>query len=302
MNKPDFNKYFDQKFDNASKTEFEDWFTMLAERVWSDDFETIKAGGRHGDKKCDGWRISTGTVFQCYGPESPATFAKVAPGKIGGSFPDVLSYWPNTVEWKLIHNNKGGVTGKVSDAIENLKVTYPEVIFSTGSRNYLKDELHDKLSISQMLDVYPMAELDFKNVEMQHVRPLLKRIIVEKTACIDPTDFGEIPDEQKLDYNDLSLDSKLFLTNATAHMSIVDRFLAGMSDPRNASALQAEMRAKYHELKGYSYEPDEILGKLISFIRGVEDDTKTMAAAYVVAAYYFDACDIFENAPEGVTC
>jgi hypothetical protein len=206
------------------------------------------------------------------------------------------------VEWKLIHNNKGGITGKVSDAIETLKVTYPEVIFSTGARSYLKDELHDKLSISQLLDVYPMAELDFKNVEMQHIRPLLKRIILEKTAGVDPPDFGELPDERKLDFNDLSLDSKLFLTNATPHMSIVDRYLAGMSNPRNASTLQAEIRAKYDELKDHSFEPDEILGKLISFIRGVEDDTKTMAAAYVVAAYYFDACDIFENVPEDTSC
>jgi hypothetical protein len=176
------------------------------------------------------------------------------------------------------------------------------VFFSAGARSYLKDKLHDNLSVSQMLDVYPMAELDFRNVEMKHIRPLLKRIILEKTARVDPADFGEMPDERKLDYNDLSLDSKLIVTNASPHMSIVDRYLAGMSNPSNASALQAEMRAKYVELKDHSYEPDEILGKLVSFIRGVEDDMRTMAAAYVVAAYYFDACDIFENVPEGVSC
>lgn len=302
MNKPDFNKYFDQKFDNANKAEFEDWFTMLAERVWGADFETIKAGGSHGDKKCDGWRTSTGTVFQCYAPDSSAAFAKDAPGKISKSFPAVLGYWPNTTEWKLVYKNTGGITGKVSDAIEDLKLQYPEVVFTTGSRNYLKDELHDKLTISQMHDMYPVAELDFRGVEMMHVRPLLKRIIQEKNVTVDPTDFGDFPDELKLDHNKLSFDSKLFLASATPYIGIVDRFHDGMNNFVNASTLQAKMRAKYVELRDYGYEPDEVLGKIITFIRGTEDDTKTMAASYVVAAYYFDACDIFENVPEGAPC
>lgn len=302
MNKLDFNNYFDQKFNNAKKTEFEDWFAELAACVWGDDFELIKAGGTHGDKKSDGRRISTEVVYQSYAPESPATFASQSVKKVNDSFPEVIEYWPNLKEWVFVHNNAAGITTSLSNAIEDLRTNYPNITISTASRRFLKDVLHDQLTVSQMFDVYPMARLNFKEVEMAHVRPLLKRIISEKTTSADPSDFGGIPDEKKLDHNELSYDSKEVLESAFRHIGIVDRYHERMSNPSNASVLQAEMRGKYIELRDYGYEADEILGKLISFVRGPEDDIKTMTAAYVVAAYYFDACDIFENVPEDASC
>lgn len=302
MNKPDFNRFFDQKFYTCKKDDFEKWFAELAACVWGNDFELIKAGGKDGDKKSDGRRISTETVYQSYAPESPATFASKAVAKVHDSFPEVLEYWPKLSEWVFIHNNDGGIPTSLSDALEALRSEYPSIKISTASRRFLKDELHDKLNVSQMLDLYPMAGLNFKDVEMKHIRPLLKRIIREKKVNTDSTDFGDIPDDKKLDHNDLSADSKIYLSGAYSHIGIVDRYLLGMSNPSNASDLQAKMRAKYVELKDYDYEPDEILGKFVSFVRGVEDDPKTMAAAYVVASYYFDACDIFENVPEDAPC
>jgi hypothetical protein len=50
MSKSRFNKYFDQKFDTASKAEFEDWFTMLAERVWGDILKRSKLVAHTGTR------------------------------------------------------------------------------------------------------------------------------------------------------------------------------------------------------------------------------------------------------------
>ena len=157
------------------------------------------------------------------------------------------------------------------------------------------------MNMQQMLDVYPNARLNFKDVGMEHIRPLLKRIIKEKRHIVDPSDFGEIPDAAKLDCNKLSPDSKFDLMRAMPNLGIVDRYIQGMSNPANASVLQSEMRAKYLELKDLGYDPDEILGRLVAAVRGDEQSTMT-AAAFVIVVYYFDACDIFENAPEVSTC
>lgn len=43
-------------------TEFQDWFVKLAGYAWGDDFEEVRPYGNVGDWKCDGWRISTGSV------------------------------------------------------------------------------------------------------------------------------------------------------------------------------------------------------------------------------------------------
>lgn len=301
MEKSDFDIYFDNAFSTKNQSKFEDWFSAMACRVFGQDFELIKAGGRHGDKKSDGRRVSTETVFQCYAPESPAKFAANAKSKIADSFPEVVQYWPNIKKWMFVHNNTDGIPTTASDKLEELRAQYPDLKIVTATRGFLKDELHDKLTLQQLIDVYPSASLNFSDVQMEHIRPLLRGIVAARNAKPDPNDFGEIPDESKLDFNGLSPDSKYDIRRAWPHIDLVDRYLDGMSTPQHASIIQAEMRAKYLELKSLGYNPDEILGKLLIFCGGCEDATVT-AAAYVIVAYYLDACDVFENAPEASSC
>ena len=268
----------------------------MASRIFGTDFELIKAGGRSGDKKSDGRRISTETIYQCYAPESPATFAAKAKTKIADSFPKVIEYWPDIKEWVFVHNNADGIPTTVSDILEELRKQYPKVKLVTASRAFLKDELHDKLSLQQLIDIYPSASLNFREVRMEHIRPLLKHIMAARAVSLDPNNFGEIPDESKLDFNKLSQDSKYDIRRAQPHIGVVDRFLENMSIPQNASIIQGQMRAKYLELKDLGYHADEILGELLIF-SGADVDSTTRAAAYVIVCYYLDSCDIFENAP-----
>ena len=301
MKKTDFDIHFGHAFATMNQSKFEGWFAAMACRVFGTDFELIKAGGQDGDKKSDGRRISTETVYQCYAPESPATFAAKAKAKIANSFPEVVNYWPNIKEWAFVHNNLDGLPTTASDKLEELRKQYPALKVVTATRSFLKDELHDKLSLQQMIDVYPSASLNFSEVQMAHIRPLLKGIIEARTVNPDLNNFGEIPDESKLDFNSLSPDSKHDIRRARPHIDVVDRYIAGMSNPQNASIIQAEMRAKYLELRDLGYNPDETLGKLLTFCGGCENATVT-AAAYVIVAYYLDACDVFENAPQVLPC
>ncbi|QQA42579.1 ABC-three component system protein [Pelagovum pacificum] len=302
MHKADFDEYFDRMFETCNQTRFEDWFAELAHCAWGTDFETIKAGGKHGDKKSDGRHRPTETIYQCYAPESASTFSKNSIGKVNDSFPEVINYWPKLKRWVLVHNNNAGIPTKLSDALEKLREEYPHIEIDTASRRFLKDELHDKLSMNQMLDVYPSARLNFRTVSMENVRPLLKRIIGEKSHTISLLSFGEIPNEKKLDHNELSPDAKFDLNRAAPNIGIVDRFLESMSNPGNASIIQSGIQSKYLELRDFGHSADEILGGLLAFVRGPLEDPAYTAAAYVIIYYYFDACDIFENPPEDALC
>jgi hypothetical protein len=301
MKKSDFDIHFENAFATMNQTRFEDWFARMASRVYGTDFELIKAGGKSGDKKSDGRRISSETIFQCYAPESPKTFAEKAKAKIADSFPAVVNYWPALKEWIFVHNNVDGLPTSASDKLEELRKEYSKLAIATACRSFLKDDLHDKLSMQQMIDIYPSASLNFSDVQMSHIRPLLKRIIEARSVNPDPSNFGDIPDESKLDFNRLSPDSKYDIRRARPHIDVVDRYIAGMPNPQNASIIQAEMRAKYLELRELGYDPDEIMGKLLAFCGGGVTATVS-AAAYVIVAYYLDACDIFENVPQGVPC
>ena len=59
--------------------------------------------GIKADLKCDGRRISTGTIFQCYAPYQ--TDAAQLNKKIDEDFRGAYKNWSNMVEWVLVHND-----------------------------------------------------------------------------------------------------------------------------------------------------------------------------------------------------
>lgn len=298
INKTDFDLHFDLAYKTNNQSKFEGWFASMAACVFGSDFELIKAGGRHGDKKSDGRRISTETIYQCYAPKSPQTFADKAKGKIHDSFPEVTTYWPDLKEWIFVHNNSDGLPTTASDALEEIRQQFSKIKISAPSpRRFLKHEFHDKMSLQQLIDIYPSASRNFSTVTMASIRPLLKKVVAERSAQPDPQSFGDIPDEAKLDFNKLSPDAKYDINRARAHVDVVDRYLAGMSKPQYASVIQAEMRANYDEAFQLGYNPDEIMAKMLEYV-GSDGTPTVCAAAYVILAYYFDACDIFENVSE----
>ena len=57
-------------FHTKKGTVFQDWFVLLAGHALGSDFEEVRPYGLYGDLKCDGRRISSGSVFQCYAPDA----------------------------------------------------------------------------------------------------------------------------------------------------------------------------------------------------------------------------------------
>jgi len=292
-----FDDFFDRKFNSAVMTEFENWFSTMAAYVYKTDFEQIKPSGSKGDKKCDGHRISTETIYQCYAPESSENFGRKAKNKIEDSFPEVVNLWPKMKMWIFIHNHKAGLPPLANDKLEELRDTYPDIKFSAVSREFLKSELHDKLKITDLFEVYPEAAKNVKGIDMESIRPLLKRIIAEKKDELDNNaPFGEIPNQAKIEFNNLSAASKGVINRGRVHVSVVERYLNNMNMPENVTRIQETIRRKYLELVDYGYGSDDILSKIIESLR-IESTIEEFVACGVIVAYFFDTCDIFKNAP-----
>jgi hypothetical protein len=64
--------------------------------------------------------------------------------------------------------------------------------------------------------------------------------------------------------------------------------------PQKNSLIQSEIRQKYLELKALGYVSDDVLTLMLKWV-GDDGSPKLRAAAYVIVAYFFDSCDVFEN-------
>jgi len=106
--------HFKLAFLERKGTEFQDWFAKLASDAHGADFEIVRPYGNQGDWKCDGRIVSTGTVFQCYGPETPTDKKTIA--KIDEDFVGAINKWPGFMKaWVFVHNHIGGQPPAVVD-------------------------------------------------------------------------------------------------------------------------------------------------------------------------------------------
>ena len=88
-----FDMHFRIAFLEKKNIEFEDWFAKLASHAHGSDFEEVRAYGNQGDWKCDGRLVSSGTVFQCYGPSTPTDRKTIS--KIDKDFAGAKAKWPS---------------------------------------------------------------------------------------------------------------------------------------------------------------------------------------------------------------
>ena len=279
------------------------WFKSMAECIHGNDFEDIKPSGPRGDKKCDGRIISEDTIIQCYAPESPRTFSEKASSKINDSFPDIVKIWPNMKKWVFLHNNDAGIPVTVSETLDQVRNKYPMLTIEEGSKRYLKDNYHDKLSGQQLIDIYPDAAIKYNLsiVQMEHIRPLLSKISAVCSSTPAKYEFGEEPDSNKLDFNKLSSPAQINIRLARQHVDIVDRYLSSLNNPQNATKIQLSIRKQYQDLRDFGHNSEQILAMMLQFV-GDSGEPIVRAAAYVIVTYFFDSCDIFENPPKVSEC
>ncbi|VAX03952.1 hypothetical protein MNBD_ALPHA03-1741 [hydrothermal vent metagenome] len=110
---------------------FEDLFTDLAKHHWGEDFELWKPQGRLGDFKCDGYQVSTRTVFQCHGPEQPKPTTTAS--KIQRDFDGAKKHFDNRMEkWVFVYNQRElpAVSGKL---IGDLREQKPDCLTSAAA-------------------------------------------------------------------------------------------------------------------------------------------------------------------------
>ena len=85
---------------------FEDMFSGIMGHAFPEDFQPVRPYGNKGDMKCDGYRASDKTVFQCYAPRTMKLAALKA--KIDTDFNGAVDHWGS----RHRHSPTGGQVGE----------------------------------------------------------------------------------------------------------------------------------------------------------------------------------------------
>ena len=282
--------------------QFEDFFVSIMTKSNS-SFYPVKAYGNIGDEKNDGFDPTTGTYYQSFAPEdlSKDQTQYDAVKKLKTDFKGLYESWNDFIPIKhyyFVMNDKyKGLPPHIHKAIIELNKEYVDVSISAFIAKDLEN-IFDSLDWSAKLEIigfipneiYPVVEIDALNETLSH---LMKVEIDEPIP-----DSLIVPDfDEKIVFNGLSDIVKNRLVTGSLQGNILEQYFN--ANPGVRAILQKKFNALYVQAKNDILDNQEhfadsrfyyILEKACS-----KNTIPIQSSVFVLMAYYFSSCDIFEE-------
>lgn len=289
--------FYGIKFENAFLREKGKAFETLVSRImahaYPGDFMPVRPYGPKGDLKCDGFRSSDGTVFQCYAPDATKLADLLA--KIDEDFNGAVSHWSAQMQrWEFVHNDVRGLPAEAVKALDALNAAHPHVDVAVTAEAELR-AIALNLALHQLEDLFGAvpSRRTLDQLDFNALRPVLIAIQRRDPGAEPPL---AAPSADKLSHNALSEDAAALLRQGRRRETLVQDFFDQWPDPSFGEDIAEAFRARYQALKGVMLSPDEIFGELQSFAGGMAGGPARQGAVLAVMSYFFERCDIFEDA------
>ena len=271
---------------------FEDFFADVAQRAFGTDFVKIRAAGKSGDKKCDGYKKSTDTLFACYAPRG--TTPKKLQAKISSDLSGAMVHWPDMREWCFVHNDGDGLdvdTFKLMEEMASKNETLKVV--EMGPLDLKKLIL--SLDNDDLADLFGPAPstANFSRYGF----PEIARVVEKVSQSAELGDAAvQAPSPEKLAKNDLSEDIAALLQSGEVKAPLFRRFFADTARVLEGERIAAWFRTRFAELEADTKDSSEIFYTLVDDAGGLAYRPQPEQAAVLgLMSYLFHSCDIFRD-------
>jgi hypothetical protein len=275
---------------------FETRFQGLCKAAWGDDFTPSIPMGSRGDLKCDGYRHSAETVFQCFGPRYGQVDVTGALDKIDEDFKGAASHWSGQLKkWTFVLNV---YRDKVPSELIRRIAALAKLLGVEGRiwTRFEILELAQGIQRERRLEVLgrPPQHSSMARVTYENIGRALSVLKVEIAALSgDPVPLP--PDvHRKMEWNALSSANRHFLSLGQIGAERVRRFLMDQVVPPEAERMAAGFRARYEECRHAALEPDETFRQMLIFAGGATGRSDRDVSSLAIVAHFFSTCEIFE--------
>ena len=260
------------KLRQSSGDQFQDFFSLIMERLHGEDFVRTRSFGRLGDKGADGYLRSSGTVFQCYGAingdksrvsyliEKMKTDFCTARKRLG----DIMK------EWKMVHNLVDGLPIEAVETLHQMAKANPEIEFGFIGLERFENYV-DALAIQDKIELLgPVAtNQDSQNLQVEELKVLIDNL-VRATENFNhlPEEIRPVP-EDKLQANKLPFHWYCLISGGWKNAHIVDSYFNTHYDPLRGQLIARMLQNRYKYLNSQELSPGSIMDHLYEFITGI---------------------------------
>lgn len=275
---------------------FETRFQTIAKSLWKEDFTPTIPMGRRGDLKCDGFRSSSGTVYQCYGPRYGQANVGDALAKIDEDFRGAKAHWGSRLrEWRFVVNlYRDKLPSEVVLRIEQLAAEL-DVPAGAVTRSDILG-LIEGMPAEARIQLYGRAPraTDMARITYANLGRALTSI--RRAIATDPNELVSLPADlaTKVTFNTLSNATRHFLVIGQTGVVKVEEYLRNQPDPEEPERMAQGFKARYTACATTGLEPDQIFREMVIFAGGGSGEPERETAALAIVSRFFVTCQIFE--------
>lgn len=288
---------------SAYGMKFQDFFADVMEMAYgSRVYVRVRSYGKLGDKGCDGYRLDTGAVHQCYAPmqQGSSTVAQLKK-KMSDDFALALAELPTIMKsWVFTHNFMDGLPTEATLTRAEIIAAHPGLDVTFFGPPEFRDTVlaMDMQKIEDLLGPVPSG-VDYNSPDVSKIASLLGGIAAHKDRA-PAAQIKPVPIE-KIAFNALSEDSATLINQGMLNEPVVEDYLNASSEPTYGDEIASILKAEYMRLRDHGHDPDMIFTLLLDFVIGpnrVQAPTVSeRVLAQAIMAYFFHSCDIFADVP-----
>jgi hypothetical protein len=281
---------------------YEDFFTNIMQ-VSDNNFELVKAHGKEGDKKCDGFNKKTGQYYQVYAPEGLAKKEKIAQDKLDETIEGLFAYWQDITPIKeffyVINDSYRGVWPEIHKQLAKIAGDY-----KINTSTFLSKDLEDVFlalpenEIVNILDGYLLSASNIVDIDISVLGEVIDYLMNFNLKQIDEKFPEKLDFNKKLTFNKLSSYYGQLLNTAFYQNYMVRDYFS-----LNSQFAKQDLKLIFSEFYSEALQniPDNVETKSDIVFEYIWDkasprNTKSMKeAVLVLMAHYFESCDIFEE-------
>ncbi len=279
---------------------FESFFHTLME-LCHPGYVPVRTHGSLGDQGADGISLHDRTLFACYGPQTfdvnrvRAKFRSdlgKAIAKRAGDFDTFV----------FVHNDRRGLHPEVGRLLVSAAAEHEPLLFDQWGelRLWHKAMLLDPIGMEELLGCeLPIGDVIY-GIGAEDLAPLLEHLRATRTGA---DQLQRIPGAgiAKIEFNRLGEDDRRLLVTAMRDTYLVGEYYAGLRDPKLEDEVAAGFTAYYRQVRDqHGDDPEAIMWDLQSYVNGNRaQPSRSLMATWVVLAYFFERCHIFETPPPG---
>lgn len=284
----------ERDFLKFGSTEFQGWFGRLMSMAFVDDYINVRIS--KGDGGIDGFRLSTATAFQVYGPRvgsDSATRIKIR-DDFATAKATLAEHGAMMKGWVFAHNDPHDLAHEVALTIAALQRENPGITIRRWAFDAIWDIVKE-LSLDRLEVLFGFTSPTSSAMGHLEFTALVPIISYLERAPIPLTADLARPSAKKLDYNALSLERRTIIETGNIKSGLVSEYLNGIPDPLAGEQIAEAFRERYRSLRGAGMPPDRVFDALWDAGGGAHFTKPLQIAAVSAIARQFLAIVEFDH-------